>query len=701
MAQAALAAGAGNALAWSNLGDIFTALGQHAPAEHIFRHALTLEPSLAAARYGLGNALALQENFPAALLSFQAAAQLAPDIPEFHFALAFAHGKLASHAAAIGAYRRAVTLRPSFASAWLNLGVELIADGRSQLASSCYRQALAASQQNSTTRISAYLNLGHLTRSRSNFPEAQQHYESALALAKQSLEPKAAPNPENRLAEIHVAFTYLHLERNDFAKKHFAEAWQSLHQAESHDDPLHPNPEIPNVRGILLLAEDSSQPNGVAQVSNLRPGFEPNLQQSGCPTFGTSLCLRWEGETSTQRIDSAIAAFHQAEFHNHKTAASNRGNALLRLGRCEEALAAHQAAVDRDPHHPGARYNLALTQLRLGDFANGWPNYEIRWNFREVHPYPRRFPQPRWEGEALPANSRLLIYAEQGLGDTIQFCRYLALVAQRFTTEQIRVPHVSTPGFPDDRSSSSGWWRHGIHLALEVQPQLTRLLTIFAANIQSANSGMTVEIFPHGDPLPSFTHHCPLMSLPAVFQTTIETIPSQIPYLHADPALAQSRANELPTFGIPKIGLAWAGNPRYRADHERSTHLDTFLPLLQLPNIHWVSLQKGEAATHISALPKQIHLYDGCSNDAGFATTAALVNNLDLVITTDTAIAHLAGALGKPLWLLLPWQSDWRWMQNSLTTPWYPHARLFRQSSPNNWPELIQRIARELPAFLV
>jgi hypothetical protein len=192
------------------------------------------------------------------------------------------------------------------------------------------------------------------------------------------------------------------------------------------------------------------------------------------------------------------------------------------------------------------------------------------------------------------------------------------------------------------------------------------------------------------------------MSLPSVFQTTLETIPAPIPYLHADPGEATQCARELASFGtakIPTIGIAWAGNPNYRADQERSTHLETFVPLLQIPGIRWISLQKGEAATQIPGIPPQITPYDGCSQDPDLASTAALIANLDLVITTDTVIAHLAGALGKPLWLLLPWQSDWRWMQDRLTTPWYPTARLFRQSSPHNWPDLIDRTAAELRSW--
>jgi tetratricopeptide (TPR) repeat protein len=678
MAQAALAASSSSAVAWANLGDTLAALHQTIPAEPIFRHALKLDPNVAAAHYGLGNCLALRNDYPAALLSFLAAAQLVPSIPEFHFAQAFAQGQLGAHPQAIAAYRRAVTLRPNFASAWLNLGVELIADGRDNLAHLCYREALTASASSPNTQISTHLNLGHLARSRRNFPQAEEHYSAALAIASQSNH-ISQPNPADRLAETQVAFTYLHLEQ-----KQFPQAWQSLAQAEAAQASQLTNPEIPNARGILLLAEESASPLRVPQVSILRPG---------CP-----------------RIEEAIAAFHQAESQGHKTAASNRGNALLRLGRCEESLAAHQAAAAGNPHHPGVLYNLALTQLRLGDYAQGWANYEIRWSFREVHPHPRRFRQPRWQGEPLPENSTLLIYAEQGLGDTLQFLRYLPQVAERLTPpiESRGAPHLDFEMW--DAQQAPPHTR--LRIILEVQPPLTRFLAT-----QFTGSEARVQVISHGDPLPSFTHHCPLMSLPAIFQTTLETVPSQTPYLHAGQELAKGRAAELADLGAPslpqpyrdkggppqmlpnsrsKIGLCWAGNPNYRADHERSTHLQTFLPLLEIPNIQWISLQKGEAANQIHQLPPEVHLFDGSSQDRDLADTAALVADLDLVITTDTAIAHLAGALGKPLWLLLPWQSDWRWMQQIPTTPWYPTASLFRQSSPNNWPELLHRVAAEL-----
>jgi tetratricopeptide (TPR) repeat protein len=632
MAEAALAAAPQSALTWANLGDALNALHQVPSAKAAFHQALALQPSLAAAHYGLGNALAIEDNFAAALNHFSFAARQTPTSPECHFAQAFAHGKLGEHIQAIAVYRRAVQLRPGFASAWLNLGVELVADGRDQLAEPCYHQTITASQNEHpasvNTCISAHLNLGHLHRGRRQFAPAQQHYESAFALAVAN---------SGRLAEIHIAFAYLHLEQQQFPQ-----AWQALRQAEA-ADPAHQNAEIPNARGILLLAEHTAQINPAPYLP---------------------------------LIEEAIEAFREAEALGHKTAASNRGNALLRMGRCTEAEAAHQAALQRDPHHPGVRYNLALTQLRQGDFAQGWPNYEIRWQFREVHPRPRIFPQPRWQGERLVCSASLLIYSEQGLGDTIQFLRYLRLVAVRS---------------PDT------------HIVFEAQPPLLRLLTAYLISLQSMFPGITTEILPHGQPLPPFTHHVPLLSLPAIFQTALETVPGQIPYLQADPQLTRQCAAELSNYGNDsplKIGLNWVGNPNYRADHERSTTLQTFLQLLEIPGIHWISLQKGSAVQQIAQFRPHLHLCNASDHDRDLADTAALIANLDLVITTDTAIAHLAGALGKPLWLLLPWQSDWRWMQGRLTTPWYPQARLFRQSSPHNWPELIDRVARQLRTHL-
>lgn len=207
---------------------------------------------------------------------------------------------------------------------------------------------------------------------------------------------------------------------------------------------------------------------------------------------------------------------------------------------------------------------------------------------------------------------------------------------------------------------------------------------------------------------PQFDLECPLMSLPAVFGTTVETVPWPGAYLGADPLLAFERRAQTPQVrpGLGprhdlaqrplRVGLAWAGNPRYKADRQRSMELKTLLPLLRTPGINWISLQKGEAAEQLSGVAGNVFVWDGSSADKDLAETAALLATVDLVISTDTCIAHLAGAMGKPVWILLPHLSDWRWMQQMETTPWYPAARLFRQRSPGDWAGVLERVGAEL-----
>jgi hypothetical protein len=332
-------------------------------------------------------------------------------------------------------------------------------------------------------------------------------------------------------------------------------------------------------------------------------------------------------------------------------------------------LRAQELAVERDPASPGALYNLSLTRLRLGDWRQGWPGYEARWRFREVHRAPRVFSQPRWQGQPLEGR-RILLHAEQGLGDTIQFSRYVTLV-------QARCGQV----------------------ILQVQEPAVRLMQSLAA----VRAGLARTALLGAKP-PEFDLECPLMSLPAVFGTTLETVPWPGVYLGADREMVFDR--EVQFFGIQprascaerplRVGLAWAGNPRYKADRQRSVHLATLLPLLRTHGVAWVSLQKGPSAEELTALPGDVFVWDGSSRDRDLAETAALIAALDLVVTTDTCIAHLAGAMGKPVWILLPHLSDWRWMQQIETTPWYPAARLFRQRAPGDWPGVLERVIHEL-----
>jgi hypothetical protein len=365
------------------------------------------------------------------------------------------------------------------------------------------------------------------------------------------------------------------------------------------------------------------------------------------------------------RFQETIAAFEQAEALGHPSAASNRGNSLLDMGSMDEALRAHELAVEREPEGAGALYNLSLTRLRLGDWKRGWPAYEARWRFREVHRTPPRFRQPRWQGQPLDG-CRVLLHAEQGLGDSIQFCRYATLVAAR-----------------------------GGRPILQVQEPVERLLD----SLPAARAGL-VEIAQLGAAEPDFDLECPLMSLPAVFGTTVETVPWPGAYLGVPSQAVAEKRTQFPYVrrGGPslRVGLAWAGNPRYKGDRQRSIQLTTLLPLLRTRGVNFISLQKGPAAAQLAALPGNVFLWDGSSRDRDLAETAGLVATLDLVISSDTSIAHLAGAMGKPVWILLPHLADWRWMEQTATTPWYPTARLLRQSKPGNWDGVVERVIEEL-----
>jgi len=261
----------------------------------------------------------------------------------------------------------------------------------------------------------------------------------------------------------------------------------------------------------------------------------------------------------------------------------------------------------------------------------------------------------------------VLLHAEQGLGDTIQFCRYATLVVARGGTA-----------------------------ILEVQEPVERLM----GSLGAARAGL-VDIARLGaERLQSFDLECPLMSLPAVFGTTVETVPWAGAYLGAEEEAAEEKRRQFPSVGTgPRVGLAWAGNPRYKGDVHRSVRVESLLPLLRRLGFTWISLQKGEAAGQLKGLPGDVLLLDGSSGDTDLAETAALVATLDLVITTDTCIAHLAGAMGKPVWILLPHLGDWRWMQERETTPWYPTARLLRPTKPGDWAGLVKRVAGELEGF--
>ena len=300
---------------------------------------------------------------------------------------------------------------------------------------------------------------------------------------------------------------------------------------------------------------------------------------------------------------------------------NNLGTALRDFGRHEEAEDTWRDVLARDPQNAPAHFNLGTMLLAKGDFAAGWPEFE--WRDRVPGSHPRNFAQPRWTGEALN-DSVLLIHAEQGFGDTIQFCRYVALAARR------------------------------ARIVLEVPRPLLRLL----GDLEGVE-----QIIARGDPLPTFHAHCPMLSLPGVLGTTLDSIPAAIPYLKTPRSPEwQARLDRLA--GL-RVGLCWAGSRAYSHDQWRSLAVTDLIDLAAVPGVTLVSLQKNPP----QPVPSELNLHDWTDGISDFADTAALIAQLDLVISVDTAIAHLAAALGKPVWLLNRFDADWRWLRNRDDSP--------------------------------
>ena len=363
--------------------------------------------------------------------------------------------------------------------------------------------------------------------------------------------------------------------------------------------------------------------------------------------------------SSMERYNEALASYDRtiALKPGLVEAHYNRALLLSSMGRYNDALASYNRAISLNPGYADACYNKGLILLLLGDYERGWPLYEWRWKTDHFKDSVRYFKQALWLGDQPVMGKTLLLHAEQGLGDTIQNVRY--------------IPQLE---------------RLGGKIILEVPAPLASLCRTLNA---------TFTLIEKGEEIPPFDLHCPLMSLPLAFRTTVETIPATASYLGAS-AQRQSEAHERLGARIkPRIGLVWSGNPGHQNDHNRSMPLSALKPLLEL-DYEFHSLHKEIRPEERALLTEltQIHSHEDELHD--FSCTAALINELDLVICVDTSVAHLAGALGKKVWILLPHRPDFRWMLEREDSPWYPTARLFRQERRDDWEGVINNVITAL-----
>lgn len=376
----------------------------------------------------------------------------------------------------------------------------------------------------------------------------------------------------------------------------------------------------------------------------LNPGFGPAHNN-----LGVALNRLGRFEEGAYHLQQAIG-FDSSRPKAH----NNLGVALQELAQYERALECYNRAIELDSNYAEPHVNRSLLRLRNGDFSGGWPDYEWRWRLEDVTPRP--FKQPQWDGTSLP-NGTILLHAEQGLGDTILSIRYAPAVKERVG-----------------------------RVIVECQPPLLPLL--------KSCPGID-QLFARGHELPMFDTHIPLLSLPRIFSPDLDTIPTTVPYVFVEPLLIGAWHARIGSDSGLNVGIAWRG-----ASSQRSVPLAQFAPLATLQGVRLYSLQKGSGTEQIATLPQPFPLIDfGNELDEAtgpFMDTAALMKCLDLIITADTSIPHLAGALGVPVWIALPFVPDWRWLRDRADSPWYPTMRLFRQKQPGDWGGVFEEIASAL-----
>jgi hypothetical protein len=410
------------------------------------------------------------------------------------------------------------------------------------------------------------------------------------------------------------------------------------------------DPELLNGRGVALL--ELKRPREALESFDRLLLFNPDHLDA--------LGNRGNALLRLNRVAEALASYDKAlQFApNSAPLLAHRAAALRRLDRPHEALMSAQSALLSKPDFAHARFVEGVARLTMGDFAAGWRAYEARWQVGWLVSQRRDYGAPLWLGEQSIDGKTILLHAEQGLGDTIQFARYASLLAAR-----------------------------GTKVVLEVQAPLVRLLS----RLQGVAAVIARE-----QPLPAYDFHCPLLSLPLACGTTLETIPAAIPYLAPAAADVATWKMQLPQQRQLRVGLVWSGERSHDNDLNRSMRLAMFEPLLDLPGVAFVSLQHEVREEDVALLQSRPDIRQIGPQLKDFADTAAAIAALDAVIAVDTAVAHLAGAMGKPLFLLLPFAADFRWLRERADSPWYPTARLFRQAQFGDWAGAVNALAGEV-----
>jgi tetratricopeptide (TPR) repeat protein len=529
-------------------------------------------------------------------------------------------------AAAEPIYRQVLAADPRNFDALHLLGLVLHQTGRGDQGSELLKQALEINP----TSPEAHYNLGNMLRETGRPADAAAAYTRAIQLKPHY--PEAHYNLGNALMDLRQSAAAI------------ASYRQALEQRPNYLKALN------NLGNACLEAgRPAEAAEAYEQALRLRPDYA-----KGHSNLGNALRQFGRADEAAESCRRALSI-----EPDNPEALNNLAAALVDLGQIDEARNSFDQAIALRPDYAEAHMNRAMAWLLAGDYVRGWAEYEWRWRSKAFAP--RHFSQPTWDGSD-PHGRTILIHAEQGLGDTLQFIRYLPRLAERGARVWFGCPAV-------------------LHTLLARFPGVERLVR----NDESP---------------PGFELHAPLLSLPYLLRLPEPDRAGPVPYLFADERLRQKWRSEIATLEGMNVGINWQGNPQHPKDRQRSFQLSEFAPLAELAGIQLVSLQKGHGQEQLATFPhtsRAIDLGSRLDETAGaFIDTAAVARELDLVITSDTALAHLAGAVGANVWLVLSTTPDWRWGLHGETTPWYPTMRLLRQTTPGDWSGVFRRIAAEL-----
>jgi len=582
-----------------------------------------------------------------------------------HYALGVQCREIGDVDGAVTAFRRAVAMTPTNERFCFGLAAALQAQGLMAEAIAYYRKTLDLAPNCAP----AHYNLGCLLLSLERFSEA------AAALGQSLLLGAEFPHAHNNLGAALVA-----LGRHEEAKSHFSAAVQldsgcteahynlgRLLSGQQHwakaiphfKNAITSNPDHTEAMFHLALCHHRNNEFDTAHalyarvIERVPTHAEAHLHQA-------RLYLdRHEPERALMRCRQALAANSSAPDTFYRV-----GQIFEQLGCFSDALACLDATVQLQPANVDAHFNRALMLLRLGRLNDGWPDYE--WRYRRANwpqAYPHRLKPPRWNGQAFRGQT-LLVHCEQGYGDTLQFARYLPMVKSL-----------------------------GGRVLFEVPEPLIKLLR----GLPGVDE--LIELSPTRITARPFDQHIPLLSLPGLFRTTLETIPAMDSFIAPDPSAVRRWKHRLGPQGF-KIGIVWAGSAWHHNDRNRSCRLTHFLPIARIPGVRLIGIQKGAAADEIKDLPPETGISNIGSELRDFSDTAALLQALDLIVSVDTAVVHLAGIMRKPVWVLLPFIADWRWFCHREDSPWYPSLRLFRQSHQGDWESVFNGLLRQLQRMM-